>query len=67
MPNKKKLPSLTIIINQIVKNFNYIDFLKFLFFILPPRNVSPIIPHKLPFHIHGFCIRGIFTEHIPRE
>uniref|UniRef100_T1HE51 Uncharacterized protein n=1 Tax=Rhodnius prolixus TaxID=13249 RepID=T1HE51_RHOPR len=31
------------------------------------RNVSPIIPYKLPFRIHGFCIRGIFMEHIPRE
>ncbi|KAF9810368.1 hypothetical protein SFRURICE_008624 [Spodoptera frugiperda] len=31
------------------------------------RNVSPITPYKLPFHIHGFCIRGIFTERIPRE
>uniref|UniRef100_A0A2H1V3Y4 SFRICE_007658 n=1 Tax=Spodoptera frugiperda TaxID=7108 RepID=A0A2H1V3Y4_SPOFR len=30
-------------------------------------NVSPITPYKLPFHIHGFCIRGIFTERIPRE
>ncbi|KAF9813787.1 hypothetical protein SFRURICE_007942, partial [Spodoptera frugiperda] len=28
-------------------------------------NVSPITPYKLPFHIHGFCIRGIFTERIP--
>ncbi|KAF9822336.1 hypothetical protein SFRURICE_017611, partial [Spodoptera frugiperda] len=31
------------------------------------QNVSPITPYKLPFHIHGFCIRGIFTERIPRE
>uniref|UniRef100_A0A2H1VYZ1 SFRICE_036361 n=1 Tax=Spodoptera frugiperda TaxID=7108 RepID=A0A2H1VYZ1_SPOFR len=31
------------------------------------RNVSPITPYKLPFHIHGFCIRGIFTERIPLE
>uniref|UniRef100_T1HP45 Uncharacterized protein n=1 Tax=Rhodnius prolixus TaxID=13249 RepID=T1HP45_RHOPR len=31
------------------------------------KNVSPIIPYKLPFRIHGFCICGIFMEHIPRE
>uniref|UniRef100_A0A2H1W8R4 SFRICE_023328 n=1 Tax=Spodoptera frugiperda TaxID=7108 RepID=A0A2H1W8R4_SPOFR len=38
-----------------------------IFLISSSRNVSPITPYKLPFHIHGFCIRGIFTERIPRE
>uniref|UniRef100_A0A2H1V4R7 SFRICE_010305 n=1 Tax=Spodoptera frugiperda TaxID=7108 RepID=A0A2H1V4R7_SPOFR len=37
------------------------------FLISSSRNISPITPYKLPFHIHGFCIRGIFTERIPRE
>lgn len=39
----------------------------FTYFIFLPWNPPTVFPYKSLFHKHGFSIRGIILEHIPRE